>query len=62
VVPVLQDDDADSLAARILAHEHRIYPLVVKLIAQSRVRVTDEMVTIAGAHAPMGSMINPAPE
>jgi len=62
VVPVLQDDDADSLAARILAHEHRIYPLVVKMIAQSRVRVTDDIVTITGAHPPMGTMINPAPE
>lgn len=62
VVPVLQDDDADTLAARILSHEHRIYPMVVKLIAQSRVRVTDEFVTITGAHAPIGTMINPAPE
>ena len=30
VVPVLPGDDAESLAARILAHEHRIYPLVVQ--------------------------------
>lgn len=62
VVPVLQDDDADSLAARILTHEHRIYPLVVSMIAQSRVRVTDDIVTITEATPPMGSMINPAPE
>ncbi len=62
VVPVLPGDDAESLAARILAHEHRIYPLVVSLIAQSRVRVTDDRVTIVDAHPPMGSMINPAPE
>ena len=62
VVPVLQDDDPESLAARILSHEHRIYPLVVAMIAQSRVRVTDDKVTISGARAPMGAMINPAPE
>jgi len=62
VVPVLQDDDADSLAARILTHEHRIYPLVVSMIAQSRVRVTDDIVTITDPTPPMGSMINPAPE
>lgn len=62
VVPVLQGDDADSLAARILTHEHRIYPLVVRLIAQSRVRVTDDRVNITDAHPPMGAMINPAPE
>jgi phosphoribosylglycinamide formyltransferase-1 len=59
---VQSGDDAETLAARILAHEHRIYPLVVSLIAQSRVRVTDDRVTIADAHPPMGSMINPAPE
>lgn len=62
VVPVLQDDDAESLAARILSHEHRIYPMVVRMIAQSRIRVTDDKVTISGARAPMGAMINPAPE
>ncbi len=62
VVPVLQNDDAESLAARILSHEHRIYPMVVGMIAQSRVRVTDDKVTISGARAPMGAMINPAPE
>jgi phosphoribosylglycinamide formyltransferase-1 len=62
VVPVLQDDDAESLAARILSHEHRIYPMVVGMIAQSRIRVTDDKVTITGARAPLGAMINPAPE
>ncbi len=62
VVPVHQDDDADSLAARILTHEHRVYPLVVRLIAQSRVRVTDDLVTVRDPQAPMGTMINPAPE
>jgi phosphoribosylglycinamide formyltransferase-1 len=62
VVPVLPNDDAESLAARILSHEHRIYPLAVAMIAQSRVRVTGDKVTITGARAPMGAMINPAPE
>ena len=30
VVPVLPDDDAQSLAARVLATEHLIYPLAVR--------------------------------
>jgi phosphoribosylglycinamide formyltransferase 1 len=30
VVPVLHEDDADSLAARVLTQEHVIYPAVVK--------------------------------
>ena len=29
VVPVLPDDDADTLAARVLSQEHRIYPKAV---------------------------------
>ena len=28
-VPILPGDDADSLAARVLAEEHRLYPLVL---------------------------------
>ena len=29
VVPVLPEDDADALAARVLSQEHRIYPQAV---------------------------------
>lgn len=61
-VPVLADDDADRLAARILAEEHRIYPLAVRLIAERRVRVADERVLIAEARAPGTSLLNPLPE
>lgn len=32
-VPVLPDDDADRLAARVLVQEHRIYPLALALHA-----------------------------
>jgi len=28
-VPILPDDDADTLAARVLAEEHRLYPRVL---------------------------------
>ena len=38
-VPILQDDDADKLAGRILMQEHKIYPLAVRLIAPSAGRV-----------------------
>jgi phosphoribosylglycinamide formyltransferase-1 len=30
VVPVLPDDDADTLAARVLTQEHRIYPQALR--------------------------------
>jgi phosphoribosylglycinamide formyltransferase-1 len=39
VVPVLDDDNADSLAARILKQEHRIYPKAIELFAQGRLRI-----------------------
>ena len=32
-VPVLADDDADTLAARVLVQEHRLYPLVLRRFA-----------------------------
>ncbi len=35
-VPVHEDDDADSLAARILAEEHRILPEAIRLYAEGR--------------------------
>lgn len=62
VVPVFQDDDPDLLAARVLAQEHRAYPLAVRLIAESRVRVAGEQVVIGNFQCEDGAMINPVPE
>lgn len=36
-VPVLPDDTEDTLAARVLAQEHVIYPLSVRLVAEGKV-------------------------
>ena len=59
VVPVLGDDDGDALARRILEQEHIIYPLAVRMIAQGRVTIKDELV-IVDAAAPGGSvLLNP---
>jgi phosphoribosylglycinamide formyltransferase-1 len=38
-VPVVEGDDADSLAERVLAAEHRIYPAALKLVAQGKVTI-----------------------
>jgi phosphoribosylglycinamide formyltransferase 1 len=40
-VPVHDADTADTLAARVLAAEHRIYPLALRLLAEGRVRIVD---------------------
>ncbi|MBW2256785.1 MAG: phosphoribosylglycinamide formyltransferase, partial [Deltaproteobacteria bacterium] len=40
-VPVLEDDDADTLAARILEMEHKLYPMVLRWAAEGRISVVD---------------------
>lgn len=61
-VPVALDDDADTLAARVLEAEHRIYPLALRLIAEGRVSVEGDRVRIEGAGSPSAGLINPDPE
>jgi len=58
-VPVLGNDDANTLAGRILKQEHKIYPLAVKLIAQGRITIKNERVLIDGAITPGGIPVNP---
>ncbi|MBW6510664.1 MAG: phosphoribosylglycinamide formyltransferase [Desulfuromonadaceae bacterium] len=61
VVPVLTDDNEDTLAARILVQEHKIYPRVIQLFAENRVKVTGRHVYIDPAPQPAsGVLVNPA--
>ena len=46
VVPVEPDDTPESLAARVLETEHRIYPRAVRLFAEGRLRVEGRRVFI----------------
>ena len=46
VVKVEEDDNEDDLAARILKEEHKIYPEVVKLIAEKQVKIKGRKVII----------------
>ena len=45
-VPVLANDTADSLSARILATEHRIYPRAVRLLLEGRYRLEGRRVIV----------------
>jgi len=45
-VPVLEGDDADSLAARVLAAEHQIYPRAVKWFLDGRLRIEGNQVKL----------------
>lgn len=46
VVPVFADDSEDSLAARILVEEHRIYGLALQLLAEGRIYIEGRTVHI----------------
>jgi len=45
-VPVHDDDTEDSLAARILVEEHRLYPEVVRLFAEERLSLVGRRVRV----------------
>jgi phosphoribosylglycinamide formyltransferase 1 len=47
-VPVCDDDTADTLSARILAVEHRIYPQALRLLASGRLRLEGDLCRIEG--------------
>ena len=47
-VPVLPDDTEATLAERILAEEHRIYPDAIRLFAEGRLRIEGRRVRILG--------------
>jgi phosphoribosylglycinamide formyltransferase-1 len=48
VIPVFPDDSEESLAARILKQEHRIYPRAIQLYAEGRLRVEGRRVLVDG--------------
>ena len=48
-VPVHDDDTPRTLAARVLAVEHRIYPFALRLVVEGRVHVENRRCVIDGA-------------
>ena len=60
-VPVLPGDSPETLAARILAEEHRLYPECVRRIALGQALIgEDGAVQLSGAPA-SGALVNPPP-
>ncbi len=49
VVPVHEDDTEESLAARILKEEHRIYPMAIRLFLEGRLTVEGRKVATKDA-------------
>ena len=60
-VPVLAGDSEADLAARVLAQEHRCYPLAVRLIAEGRARVAGQTVSLKAAAPGLAgaALVNP---
>lgn len=59
-VPVLSSDSEESLAARILVEEHKLYPLALNLATSGRLRVEGRVVRITGDEPTGGrSLMNP---
>ena len=48
-VPVLPDDTPETLAARVLEAEHKLYPMALKLVVEGRARVVGEHVVLSDA-------------
>jgi phosphoribosylglycinamide formyltransferase-1 len=59
-VPILDGDTPDTLAARILVQEHKIYPRAVQLFAEGRLRVEGRRVFIDDAKPDGEAIISPA--
>lgn len=47
-VPVLAGDTEETLAARILRQEHRLYPLVVRWFGEGRIAIDGERIEVRG--------------
>lgn len=60
VVPVCAQDTPEQLAAHVLKQEHRIYPLALKWLAEGRLTIKDEKVTVQAVGTQPGVLINPA--
>jgi phosphoribosylglycinamide formyltransferase-1 len=58
-VAVHDGDTAETLAARVLSVEHRIYPLALRLLAQDRIRIVEGRCVTDGAAASDATMLVP---
>lgn len=59
-VPILEGDTSETLAARILVEEHKIYPKAVQLYAEGRLKVDGRIVRVSGSTGgSTGVLMNP---
>ena len=58
-ITVVDGDTPETLAARILTIEHRIYPEALRLLASGRTRLDGDICRISGQALPEGTLIWP---
>jgi phosphoribosylglycinamide formyltransferase-1 len=58
-VAVRDDDTEETLAARVIQVEHRIYPLALKLVAEGRVQIVAGRCQADGVTVPDGAFLAP---
>lgn len=58
-VPVLGTDTPDTLAARVLAAEHKLYPIALRLVALGVVRVVDERIVRTETSVASAPLLSP---
>lgn len=58
-VPVLDGDAEATLAARVLAQEHRVYPLAVRWFAEGRLRLDGQCVRLDAEPATPAALVSP---
>jgi phosphoribosylglycinamide formyltransferase 1 len=58
-VPVRDDDTAETLAARVIQIEHRIYPEALRLLAAGKVRIEGDVCKTAGSGPSENFLIAP---
>jgi phosphoribosylglycinamide formyltransferase-1 len=60
-VPVFPGDSEEALAARVLAQEHKVYPLAIRWFAEGRLKLTAEgNVTLQNQQAEETALISPS--
>ena len=59
-VGVRADDTPDTLAARVLETEHRLYPMALNLVAKESVQVTGDKARFYGKETDAPALFSPA--
>ncbi|WEX87538.1 phosphoribosylglycinamide formyltransferase [Sinorhizobium garamanticum] len=59
-VPVLAGDTAETLAARVLTVEHKIYPMALRLVAEGKIEMKDGRAASHAVGEASGILVSPA--